>query len=315
VSRVKVIYIAGWGRSGSNLLEHTLGQIDGWLACGEVNRIWHDVLCRCDAAPLDCVFWGPVLRKALDRNPELDPSWVRAVHDRWLDRNPYRFVTTARAESRTDREDSHSLRLYAALMADVYRLAAQAAEARVLVDCSKGALLAYLIAKLTDIDLYVLHLVRDPRGCAHSFGKRKLKRADPPRFLRQVGPAASSFNWLGRNAIIDAVIRRERGQRYLRVRYEDFTAAPVSTIRSICSSVGETLDSIPFLDDETVPAGPRPNHIIGGNPPAASGGAIRIRRDEQWRSRMGTRPRMLATLVAAPLMPRYGYRLRASLGG
>jgi len=33
----KVLYIAGWGRSGSTILDNVLGQLDGCFSTGELN--------------------------------------------------------------------------------------------------------------------------------------------------------------------------------------------------------------------------------------------------------------------------------------
>jgi hypothetical protein len=313
VSPLKVIYIAGWGRSGSTLLDDTLGQIDGWFACGEVSLIWHDVLCRCDALPAKCEFWGPVLRETLARHPEHEPTSLRALQGRWLDRNPSRLLTIAREARRNGLGGGHPLRVYARVLADLYEISAEAAGASVLVDSSKGAPLAYLAAKLTGSEVYLVHLVRDPRACAHSVSKKKLKRTDPPRFHGRMGPVASSLGWLGRNAIIETLIRWEQGDRYLRLRYEDFADRPRGAVHAICAMVDEAPASLPFLDESSV--ADRANHSIAGNPPTVADGVVRIRRDDQWRTRMSARSRRLATLAAAPLMPHYGYPLLPRGGG
>lgn len=307
MTRPKVLYIAGWGRSGSTLLEQVLGQVEGWFSCGELSLIWHDVLCRCDATVFNCEFWGPVLRETFERHPDLDPPSLIALQDRWFDMNPARLAAIAREGRRYRPGNRHPLRRYADLLADLYAITAGAAGARVVVDSSKGAPLAYLLASLTDIDLYVVHLVRDPRACAYSLGKKKLKRSDPPRYFGRMSPAASSLKWLRRNAIIEALLRRRQGDRYLRVRYEDFADQPQPTSRSICSLLGEPDARLPFLDDAAVRLGS--SHSVAGNPPRSPEGEVRVRRDDEWRERMDPRSRRLATVAAAPLMPRYGYPL------
>ena len=35
-----VLYIGGWGRSGSTLLSHLLGGLDGMVSVGELRYVW-----------------------------------------------------------------------------------------------------------------------------------------------------------------------------------------------------------------------------------------------------------------------------------
>jgi hypothetical protein len=303
----KVVYIAGWGRSGSTLLQRLLGEVDGWFSAGELSLIWHNELCGCGAAAFECGFWAPVLRDVFARNQDLDPGSLITLQDQWLDTNPAHLAVIAREGRRNGSQGRHPVSRYAGLLADLYASTADSAEARVIVDSSKGAPYPYLIATHTDIELYVVHLVRDPRACAYSLAKKKLKRSDPPRYFGQIGPTSSSLRWLRRNAVIDTLIRRGQRDRYLRVRYEDFAGQPEATLRSICSLLGEPDAGLPFTGDRVVRLGS--NHSIAGNRPGPYHGEVEIGPDHEWRARMDTRSRRLATLAAAPLMPRYGYPL------
>lgn len=39
-AEVKVLYIAGWGRSGSTILDNVLGQVEGFFSGGELSYLW-----------------------------------------------------------------------------------------------------------------------------------------------------------------------------------------------------------------------------------------------------------------------------------
>jgi hypothetical protein len=314
MTRPKNLYIAGWGRSGSTLLAQILGGVEGWFSGGELSLIWHDQYCRCGKTDFSCEFWGPVLRASLKRDQGLDAESLVAIQGRWLDRNPAHLGTIALEARRGSRGSRHPVRRYADLLAGLYEIAADSAQARVLIDASKGVPPAYLISSLTDIDLYVVHLVRDPRACAYSLAKTKRKLGGSDRYFGRMSSAASSFNWLRRNALIEGLLRRRMGDRFLRVRYEDFAEQPSLTARSICTMVDEPNAALPFADDGAVRVR-GPGHGIAGNPPRSAEGAIHIRRDEEWRQLMDRRSRLTATLAAAPLMPRYGYSLSATGSG
>src|SRR5216683_3159286 len=68
--RVRVLYIAGTGRSGSTLLANTLGQVKGVFNAGEIRYLWQrgmleNRLCGCSRHFMDCPFWQEVVREAL----------------------------------------------------------------------------------------------------------------------------------------------------------------------------------------------------------------------------------------------------------
>jgi Sulfotransferase family len=304
----KTLYIAGSGRSGSTLLERVLGQVDGWLSCGELNLVWHNLSCGCGAAVFDCQFWKPVLRESLERHPGLDPGALIRLRRASLGPGPATLPAIARAGRRSVDGD-RPLRRYADLLTDLYALAASAVDARVIVDSSKTASDAYLIAALTDIDLYVVHLVRDPRAVAYSWGRKRARTWQPLAYFRRISPTKSSLNWLRRNAVIEALLRRRLGARYLRVRYEDFADQPQRTAQAICSLVGEPNAELPFSGERLVQL--HPNHTVGGNPVRFATGELQIRLDDEWQRRMGFRSRLAATLAAAPLIRHYGYALRS----
>jgi hypothetical protein len=301
----KIVYIAGWGRSGSTLLDQILGQIDGWFSCGELNLIWWDLGCGCGTRVFECDFWRPILREVRERHADLEPSRMIAFQEKHLGTSPATLAAIALEARYPGRVPG--LRRYARLVGEIYEAAASRAGARVLVDSSKTATEAYLISALTDIQLYLVHLVRDPRAVAHSWGRRKAKTYEPLRYFGRLSPARSSGRWLRRNAVIEVLVRRRFGARYLLLRYEDFAGDPQAAVRSICELVGEPDAKPDFLDRHRVRL--TVNHTVSGNPTRFASGELEIRADEVWKESMTVRSKALATLVAAPLMHRYGYHL------
>jgi hypothetical protein len=76
-----VIYVAGSGRSGSTLLERTLGEITGFVNVGELIDLFRRVVregerCGCNEPFESCPFWSGVGREILDG---WDPDEVDAV--------------------------------------------------------------------------------------------------------------------------------------------------------------------------------------------------------------------------------------------
>ena len=63
-----VVYIAGYGRSGSTLLDLLLGRLDGWFSMGEFRLFWHALRdhwnCGCGREVAECPIWSAVLAQA-----------------------------------------------------------------------------------------------------------------------------------------------------------------------------------------------------------------------------------------------------------
>ena len=297
----KILYIAGWGRSGSTLLDQVLGQIDGWFSCGELNLAWYNLSCGCGARVHDCDLWAPLLEHAAGGEPRQSPENLLSLQRNYLGASPRALWGIRQARSRP----ASPQRLYASVLMSLYDALGAETGARVIVDSSKVATDAYLLATLTDAELYVVHLVRDPRATAYSWGRTKQKDPALGLDLGQLRPTKSSAYWLRRNLTIEALLRPRLGDRYLRLRYEDFVADPSTAAHAVCDLLGEEGHRLPFLGARRIRLGP--NHMVAGNPRRFVEGETEIRLDDEWRGAMPARSRFLASIPAAPLSRRYGY--------
>src|SRR5689334_4402568 len=81
---VRVLYIGGFGRSGTTLLNRMLGELPDVCAIGETVNLWHQGLlrnerCGCGCAFFDCPFWREVGRRAFGGWSSIDPDYVSAL--------------------------------------------------------------------------------------------------------------------------------------------------------------------------------------------------------------------------------------------
>ena len=114
--------------------------------------------------------------------------------------------------------------------------------------------------------------------------------------------------WLSSAMETEALHRHLPDHHWLRLRYEDFCAAPTESMDRVLSMMG-VAGRPPFEDVATVRLGP--NHIVAGNPSRFTVGSVRIRVDEEWRTAMRRRDRLLVVTSTWPLLRRYGYPWRA----
>ena len=306
---VRVLYVAGTGRSGSTLLAGLLGQVPGLVAPGELRFFWErgmleNRLCGCGRRFRDCPVWRDILDRAYAGSPPDATTAVRlqsrVVRIRSL---PVSLLARRWPALLRSRMGSHTNALSA-----LYPAIAEAAGADVIVDSSKLPAYGRMLEATPGVDLFVLHLVRDPRATAHSWSRIKNQpdRGHPAHMQRQA-PAKAALLWLVWNGFADVLWSRWRG-RYLRLRYEDFIADPASAIRRVAALVGHDAGALDFIEDSTVRLDP--NHTVAGNPDRLRHGPTRLRADTEWLEAMPAGTRRLVTLITLPLLGRYGYPLR-----
>lgn len=303
----KLLYIAGWSRSGSTILDLILGQVQGFFTVGELTSVWDpgsDALCGCGKRIRDCETWRSIFNEAFGVTPEsfdfagtrnLGPNCAR-LRNLWMLANPL-----------GRRLLGPSLRPRLEITNKLYRAVGRVSGARVIVDSSKRPGQGYMLELAGLGTPYIVHLVRDSRGCVNSY---QIPKPHPDPRIRQMQtarPSVSSLKWIGANASSTALWANSPGH-YLRVRYEDFMGAPKETINRILEFVGEPASDLPFISSGAVTLEPR--HGVLGNPSRYTTGAVQLKLDEKWKSRMKQRDKLLVTLLTSPWLQKYGYSLK-----
>lgn len=305
LEKTKVLYIAGWGRSGSTILDNLLGQVEGLFSAGELCYVWDQDLfengiCGCGKPLEECEVWGRVLaEKDVSR---IDAREMTRLQNGGLRTRHLPLMLAPRGEaslrSRLEEYPENLGRFYGAIR--------RVSGARVIVDSSKTPAYGYALGMAPEIDLHVVHLVRDPRATAYSWLKNKRQ---PDRgelgYMDRFTPAKSSLMWTVWNAAAQLFWGRREG-RYLRLRYEDLVSTPREALERILEMVGEGDRSVlPFVRGREVDLAP--THTVAGNPNRFGTGAVELRLDDAWDRRMRLRDRALVTLLTLPLLARYGY--------
>lgn len=307
-----VLFIAGLGRSGSTLVDRVLGEVPGYQSLGEVVHLWQRGLIdneRCGSGEpfRESAFWTKVGHAAFDGWDQIDPVEVLELQ-LTVDRTrhvPLLAWPQLRPgfQAQIDR--------YAGLLSRVYRAAAEVSGARVLIDSSKHVSTGTFLRHVPGINLRMVHLVRDSRGVAYSWGKVKPRpEAGDDALMARSSPSQAAGWYLVQNLLVEAT-RTKRVPR-LRVRYEDFTADPETVVRRLLAFTGDGDAPLTHLDGNQVTLGPNPN--VGGNPMKLEAGPITIAQDDAWRRAMPRRDQRLVTGLTAPLLIAYRYPLRVRAG-
>ena len=267
----KLIYIGGYGRSGSTLLEYLLTSHPALVACGEVQRsvrkfdVKRERLCTCGQKLPVCPVWGP-FRRRWDELKEL----------------PVDDLTLALLEC-------------------------VSTEYEVMVDSSKTAWGSFSVPwglrRRLGKDFHLVHLVRDPRGVGWSsirtpWRPKKSPRPSPPI----VTALRAAFGWTAANLVCE-IFRWRHPDSYLRVRYDELVRAPSNVVGRI---LGRVALSPPT---SLLPAELRGNrHQLHGNAMRFKTLSLSdVKEDLAWTTAMPGRFRTLITVLCWPLARRYGF--------
>lgn len=298
---MKVLYVLGRGRSGSTIFGNVLGELDGFFCGGEIRFLWDPVvvrssLCGCGSVVFECPVWSGVLARLSDVDVGEVARWQ---HEIVKEHNTVRLLRH-RAGRRW-----HALESYAGVMRRLYDALADVTGARVIVDTSKRPSYAAFLATLGEFDPCYVHLVREPHASAYSWRSRKYASAQGDREVTRRSALDSTLRWDLLNLGSEAVLRRAGAERSMRIRYEDFVAAPRATVEAARALVNEPSSSSPFVDERTVALGV--NHSIAGNPSRFSTGTLVLEDRSEWREGQSRLDRWVTTAVAFPFLQRYGY--------
>jgi hypothetical protein len=205
------------------------------------------------------------------------------------------------------------VREYAQFYARVYAAAAEVSGSQVVVDSSKHSALAHVLRWADDIDLRVVHVVRDARGVAYSWTKTVSRpETDGTDEMTRYSPGRSALLWNAHNAAFGVLAKR--GVPVRRIRYEEFLTDPRVELIRLADFAGLALtpDALTFLGDGY--ADLRVGHSAAGNPMRFTVGRLPLRRDDTWVRALPSGQRRLVGAVCGPLLRAYGYPL-AGLAG
>ena len=289
-------------------MDNVLGQMSNAFSAGEVRYFWdrglqQDRLCSCGESFRKCPVWRAVTEDLYGRVNEAEANSRISMRDRI--KNKYLILTLFRVGKKwlvrrcTPYADELKKLLYSI---------SKIRGSDVIVDSSKYPSHVFALTLIPDIDLRIIHLVRDPRGVAFSWSTPKYDKGKGG-MMRPQGILRASLQWLIFNLLIGR-IARSAGVPYLLVRYEDWVDDPQSAMSCIANFIGEEAASRLISPDRTIRIDDI--HALSGNPSRFNQGEVRVHFDDRWKSTMKTKEKLLCYAVTWPLALRYRYFLFTS---
>jgi hypothetical protein len=194
---MKILYITGLGRSGTNLLDLLLDSHSQVHALGGVRRLPRAYgrkqrPCTCGADNLqECPFWSRVNRVLQERTG--------------------RDISSLKLESgnnSTFREDNRIL----------FQAIAKVTGTPYVTDSSKSSRRLRRLLNMPELDVIPVHLHRDPRGYAYSQSKRKQKALVP------------AFSYTYRSLLLYRILRN---REHVVIRYERLAENPEKVLTQL----------------------------------------------------------------------------------
>lgn len=314
-----VIYVASSSRSGSTLLDQSLGSVEGVFGVGELRRMKdfascnrgaiqdpsNRLACTCGAMVLDCGFWNAVAQRAgldlsaLSLSSQLN-SLNRAIFKlvflalgvsgvRWLARHYPPFQTEMAV-------GENCFKIYTAV-ADV-------TGSTYIVDSSK-VMNQYLILKVVRPDkVKLVALFRDGRAVSKSMIRgERLRAFSQRRGLDNANQAfkAATASWIkGTIQTLLFYSRLAKPERFF-VRYEDFCTSPAQYKNAMLRHFG-------MSDVESRRHVQKANHNIGGSPSRFMYDESKIVLDDAWRGQWSRLDERMFGLAGCILNKILGYK-------
>ncbi len=303
---LKVIYIMGAGHIGSTILDLVLSSHPKLESLGEVSKFhgygWlpdNNRQCPCGLSVHDCEFWTQVRQRwttlasglSAERYMFVQPRFER-TRSAWKRLLSNRFKRTS--------EFSEYLQGTEAM----YRAIKQVGGKEFLVDSSLTPKRAYAQTMNPNIDLYLIHLVRDGRGVIWSLMKPGKKI--PAKIYIPAPPQKTTKYWISANLQSAFVFRNVKAKKRRMIRYEDFVTNPTMVLSEISTMIGEDLTGL--IKDTKLTNTDQIRHTVGGNRVRFQRDKdIRLKPDFAWMENLSEKDRRLFWRRAGWLARRFGY--------
>jgi hypothetical protein len=307
----KVIYILGPGRSGSGVLGRVLSTIEGTAFGGELRRVFSrgirtDRTCGCGRPHPECPVWSRILAESSPftgpERAEISAAQrsVAPEHLGWRAALRLRRLTAPPP-------DATPAGRYLAGYTELHEAFADAADATVVIDSSKSAADAALLAVRTDVPTVVVQLIRDPRGVVFSLLTHTAADAGP--LGRRLVAIRGAARWVAKHLTNEVLLRRYGPARSVVVRYERLIEDPRGVVDEVAKVVGLPSPAIELAPGVPISV-PEVHGPEGSLRRRFETSDVVLRLDTRWERELGALDRIVITALTLPLLLRYRYPIR-----
>lgn len=300
MKEINIVYIAGETRSGTTLIDRVLGTLPSTSSLCELSYAWQsgfieNNICSCGEKFSDCSFWSAVSgrlgndKAIFQRAAELEQRVIRSRYFLNFYFNLY------------SKQFASDLAEYRGLLGQLIHAIAAETGSTTLIDSSKYPSGPLVLAGIPEVEVSVVHVIRDLRGFVYSMQKGNTNPAYAGKMAVR-SPLSSINGWIVRNLFIEMLKRKFPYQQLI---YDTCVEDPERCFARLCSSLPVFSKNAPnFVEGASIDL---PEiHTVSGNPHRFSNGMTTLRRDNEWQHKMSASHKRLATVLGYPLLKKYG---------
>lgn len=303
---IKILYVLGSGRSGTTIFGALLGMHTSMTHVGEILRIGFSEnplvsnICSCGAMLENCDYWSAIYEDWLGKIKHAKYKQYRQLQSKYeqLRSFPHLLIEI--------RNPSRDFLDYSKYTVELFKSISKMSGSNIIIDTSKYPGRALALANIPDLDVNIIHLIRDGRGFLWSFKKSSLLRENLKfRKMRSwILTWSKTIEWILINRVSEKV-RSLTEKSSMSVRYEDFVNATCDTLTRIGERFGLQLVEITksLESGEEISFG----HIFGGNWVRMKG-PTSLRLDQDWQTMLTGFDFFIYRLIAGQFAKRYNYR-------
>ncbi len=300
----KIIYIAGYGRSGSTVLDILLGNHQGIVSLGEVTNLFQSEIdrkrCSCGSFYNECPMWSRIINVARKSNPSIWDTTSEIV----LSVESARSVIASLLDHPFQSQSSRTIReIYCEGMRRLFATIRNMTQVSTVVDSSKTAWRAigrpYALFALCGFDVRVIHLIRDGRAVMWS----TMKGSDPDIEHDQAKKSTlrgyqKVLSWAAINILTALILKKLPKDKVFRLHYEDLVDRP----EEILDKIGEFInaDMRELQERVTQKNVFKVGHLLRGNRIARQKEAITIIADYSWKQNLSFHDHLFYWLLLWP---------------
>jgi hypothetical protein len=301
--KIKVVYIASNGRSGSTLLEILLGRHHKGFAIGEFHLLPFDFNnnnqpCGCGESVSNCDFWKKVVSDDIDiinhplftlfrekygKGKILRFNYIKSI---FLKCEYFKIC----AKAKNDMYVNLNYQLFKSVLKHASTLKNKPS---FIIDSSKDLYRLLLLSCSDKIDLRVVHLTKSPE--AYVFGA--IKKTTGLR--KSVLTIRMSIRWIVENYLINKVGKISKVS-YCHLKYDNLVSDPHRSLRKISEFIGENYDENMLSNCES-----KAQHGIAGNLIRLKNGSIK--HDKSWIVLMPLVKKIIVRVICYPLKRYFKY--------
>ncbi|MHA2122470.1 MAG: hypothetical protein ACW990_14810, partial [Promethearchaeota archaeon] len=284
MGKIKIVYLTGFWYSGATILGRSIKSSKQAIYVGEIRDYWvkgfaKNVQCSCGERFKDCSFWQEVTKEYLKSFHSVNMEKV-SKELLELERTKNYLRLRKYFKNKKNKHVQTLLTNYLSHTEKLYEAIAKVSGKNIIIDSSRlpGRLLA--LSSSTNLEIFPIYLIRDPRGVINSLIKKDFRNYGKKRYstIRHI------ISWNAKNLLSLDGIRKSKIDDNVYIWYENFTRHPVKILDAITKVLNWTFN---YEDDNgKVSINLEPGHVFTGNRSRNESGKITINEDAKWKKEL-----------------------------